>query len=118
MIRLLKAILVAATVACATLPGAMPLRAQVPVVQERAREPSAAEVEELMKARNSIAMFYYGSRYALHVLGGVVVGGYLFALLSWGRTGPTIMGSVIGSTIGIWWFLNDFAADVLRRHEW
>lgn len=115
--RILLPILLAVLIGLAPIVTTTPALAQ-PAAADEGRAPTGAEVEELMKSRNSIAMFYYGSRYALHVIGGVVIGGYVFALLSWGRTGSTIFGSVIGSSIGIWWFLNDFAADVLSTHRW
>ena len=79
---------------------------------------SEEEAQELRRARNDIALFYYGSRYALYVAVGVAAGGYLFALLSWGRTGSTIFGSVLGSMAGIWWFLDEFSGDFLERNPW
>ena len=102
-------------------PVAAPLRAQSPrpePADSRVFGLSAAEIDELRRARNDIALFHYGSRYALYVVLGVTIGGYLFALLSWGRTGPTIFGSVLGSSVGIWWFLDEFSGDFLERHTW
>ncbi len=73
------------------------------------------EIRDLRRARTDLAVFYYGSRYAVYVVLGVVVGGYTFALLSFGRTGSTVFGATLGSMVGIWWFLDEFAGDFLER---
>ncbi len=79
---------------------------------------SPDELDELRRARADIALFHYGGQYAMNVVLGVIGGGLVMGLLGGGRISSTVTGSVIGALIGIWWFLDDFAATFVERHEW
>jgi hypothetical protein len=100
--------------------GPLPARAQAPAARATAplsRDFNPRDQETLYRARNELALYYYGSRYTLDVLTGVVVGGLAGRLL-FGGTSATITGSAAGALVGILWFFDRYAETFLERQGW
>jgi hypothetical protein len=86
--------------------------------QTQGRQPlSPDEIETLLQDKNQLALYHYGSRYAFDVLLGGIAGGVTGAVL---RGGPvaTITGSTLGSVLGILWFLDGYAGEMIDKHGW
>ncbi len=78
---------------------------------------SSEEIETLLRDKNQLALYHYGTRYAFDMLLGGIVGGIVGAVL---RGGPvaTITGSTVGSLLGILWFLDGYAGEMIDKHGW
>ncbi|CAK0775684.1 membrane hypothetical protein [Azospirillaceae bacterium] len=89
-------------------------------VEQVTRAPAfvaSPEIDDLRRARNELALYHYASRYTFNVVVGIITGG-LVMNLAYGGLASTIMGSVGGSLVGIWWFFDQYAAHFLERHNW
>jgi len=91
--------------------------AQTPSQVQTAPPLSPEEIEGLRRDKNQLALYHYGSRYAFDVLLGGIAGGVTGAVL---RGGPvaTITGSTLGSLLGILWFLDGYAGEMIDKHGW
>ncbi|CAK0763499.1 conserved membrane hypothetical protein [uncultured Gammaproteobacteria bacterium] len=99
---------------------ARPAMAQLPPhpsAPAAAPAPAGDPTEELRRTKNELALFYYGSRYSMNVVAGVVVGGVIGNVF-FGGLGSTLIGSTAGALTGVWWFLDQYAATFLSRHAW
>ena len=78
---------------------------------------SPEELEALRRDKNQLALYHYGSRYTFDVLLGGIAGGILGATLR-GGAAATIMGSTLGSLLGILWFTDGYAGEMIEKHGW
>jgi hypothetical protein len=78
---------------------------------------SPEELQALLHDKNQLALYHYGSRYTFDVLLGGIAGGILGSTL-YGGPMATITGSSLGSFLGILWFLDRYAGDMIEKHGW
>ncbi len=91
--------------------------AQTPAQPQSQQPLSSVEIETLLRDKNQLALYHYGSRYAFDTLLGGISGGVVGAVF---RGGPvaTITGSTLGSLLGILWFLDGYAGEMIDKHGW
>ncbi len=113
---LIPAFLIAALAGAVVFP-ATPVAAQASAEAVNPQPLSAEEIESLRRDKNQLALYHYGSRYAFDSLLGGIIGGIAGAVL---RGGPvaTIMGSTVGASLGILWFLDGYAGEMIDKHGW
>ncbi|CAK0746034.1 exported hypothetical protein [Azospirillaceae bacterium] len=103
------------------LAGVPAARAQAPLVPHSPFADRGTlnlnDAEALRRARNELALYYYGSRYTIDVLTGVALGGAVMSILVGGPS-ATIAGSAAGAMIGIVWFFDGYAEKFLERRGW